>query len=262
MNLIEQYIKAGFKILPLIENSKKPQTTPIFTSGFKTATSDISVLREHWKNYPTSNFGLRVGNETGLIVLDIDIHEVDGYKTLQVIEKTHETLPRTFEVSTPTGGKHYYYRLPKGVNVARQINQFAGIDILTNGYVVAPPSSIDGNQYEVTNGNPEELAEFPNWFLKVFETTTEQQEPQKFTLGKKYTGAFLDELVQGCENGGRNDWIMKQISKMLALGADLETIYKLILVVNDNFLSDPLPLDEINATFKSRIKKHTSKGAN
>lgn len=75
--------------------------------------------------------------------------------------------------------------------------------------------------------------------------------------GKKYTGKFLDELVAGTEHFNRNNWIMTQISKMLAVGADLKTIYALILVINQNFLDEPLPEKEINATFKSRIKKHT-----
>ena len=262
MSLINDYLQAGFKVLPLQSNKKIPFTTETFTNGFKSATNDIQALKEHWVNYPESNLGIRVGEDTGLIVLDVDVHEVDGYKTLSAIEKVHESLPNTLEVATPTGGKHYYFKLPEGIQIERQINQFAGIDILTNGYVVAPPSSIDGKKYEVINGSIKEIAAFPTWFLQVFDTKKTNELPVKpfFTVGKKYTGAFLDELVAGCANGGRNDWVMRQISKMLNLGADLTTIYKLILVVNENFLDEPLPIKEINATFKSRIKKHNSKG--
>lgn len=264
MSLMSEYLQAGFKVLPLQSNKKIPFTTEVFTNGFKSATDDIEALKQHWVNYPESNLGIRVGEATGLIVLDIDVHEVDGYKTLSAIEKVYEPLPSTLEVVTPTGGKHYYFKLPPDTQIERQINQFAGIDILTNGYVVAPPSSIDGKKYEIVNGSLNEIANFPTWFLKAFDTKKTNDAPTQafFTVGKKYTGAFLDELVAGCAKGGRNDWIMRQISKMLNLGADLTTIYKLILVVNENFFDEPLPIDEINATFKSRIKKHTSGGGN
>lgn len=105
----------------------------------------------------------------------------------------------------------------------------------------------------------------PEWLLKAFETHKkqassnyhQQQKNQGYKPGKKYTGALLDELVAGATMGKRNDWIMRMTSKMLSVGAELDTIYRLLLVVNDNFLSEPLPVSEINATFKSRVKKHT-----
>lgn len=77
---------------------------------------------------------------------------------------------------------------------------------------------------------------------------------------KKYTGAFLDELVAGAMNGNRNNWIARQISRMLNTGAELETIYIMISVANQKFLSDPLPQYEVDQAFKSMTKKH-SKGA-
>ncbi|MEG2253960.1 MAG: bifunctional DNA primase/polymerase [Carnobacterium sp.] len=260
-----KYAELGFSILPLKNNSKVPQSTEYFPNGFKSATSDKNKIKSHWHQYPMSNIGLLIGKD--LIIMDIDVHKENGFDSLKILEREFERLPNTFSVDTPTGGKHYYFRLPEGVTIDRQINAFKGIDILTNGYIVASPSLIDGVTYKVSTGSIDKLALMPNWLLRAFKT--HQEQPSKDYLkqsninsykpGKKYTGALLDELVAGAMVGGRNDWIMRMTSKMLAVGAELDTIYRLLLVVNDNFLSEPLPLPELNATFKSRVKKHLGK---
>lgn len=257
------YAKLGFAVLPLQTNGKAPMTTETFPSGFKSAAIDKKTIQQHWSKYPTSNIGLRISEN--LIIMDIDVHNENGFDSLAVLEREFDKLPDTFSVDTPTGGKHYYFRLPESVTVDRQINMFKGIDLLTNGYVVASPSSINGKKYTVSNGSINKLAYFPNWLLRTFETHHEkdssdymsQTNMPQYKQGKKYTGALLDELVAGATVGSRNDWIMRMISKMLAVGTSLDTIYRLIIVINDNFLSEPLPLSEINATFKSRVKKHT-----
>lgn len=264
MGMALDYVKQGFSVLPLQANGKAPMTTDTFSGGFKTATTDKNRIQQHWTKYPTSNIGLRIGNN--LIIMDIDIHDENGFDSLAVLEKEFEKLPETFTVDTPTGGKHYYFRLPNGFTVDRQINAFKGIDLLTNGYVVAPPSVINGKKYTVSSGSIDSLTLLPDWLLKAFEThrkqassdNMNQNNTPQYKLGKKYTGVLLDELVAGATVGNRNNWIMRMTSKMLAVGAELDTIYRLLIVVNDNFLSEPLPLPEINATFKSRVKKHTS----
>lgn len=258
-----QYAEFGFAVLPLQRNGKAPLTTESFPSGFKSATTDKNKLAAHWKQHPTSNIGLWIRNN--LIIMDIDVHNENGFASLAVLEREFGKLPATFSIDTPTGGKHYYFRLPQGVTIDRQINAFKGIDLLTNGYVVASPSVINGKKYSVSSGSINSIAYLPNWLLKAFETHRKRPSSEhmdrintpQYKPGKKYTGALLDELVAGATVGGRNEWIMRMTSKMLAVGADLDTIYRLLLVANDNFLSEPLPLSEINATFKSRVKKHT-----
>lgn len=256
-----RYAEKGFAVLPLHKNTKIPMNTPLFTKGFKTATTDPEKIKQHWSKYPDSNVGLRISDD--LIIVDVDVHKENGFDSLNVLEQQFGKLPATFSIDTPTGGKHYYFKLPKGVVIDRQINAFKGIDLLTNGYIVAWPSLIHGKRYAVSSGSLDELAEVPVWLLKTFETHQEAaaSEPifgniKQHKPGKKYTGIFLDELVAGANVGGRNEWIMRMTSKMLGVGADLNTIYQLLLVANEHFLSEPLPLSEINATFKSRVKKH------
>ncbi|MGM0181658.1 hypothetical protein IGK74_000558 [Enterococcus sp. AZ150] len=105
-------------------------------------------------------------------------------------------------------------------------------------------------------------------FLKIFRNNPNytQAKPKQKPFyksnhtNKKYTGAFLDELVAGAEHFNRNNWITRQIGRMLSVGADLETVYKMIVVVNENFLPEPLTQKEVYETFESMTKKH-SRGA-
>lgn len=256
------YARNGLEILPLQANKKIPFKTDCFPNGFKSATASFEKIQKHWREHPDSNIGIKIG--TSLVILDVDVHKDNGFISLEVLENKFGSLPETFSVNTPTGGKHYYFRLPRGIRIERQINAFKGIDILTNGYVVASPSMINEKGYEVATGSINDIAILPDWLLNTFKTykpNTLNHFSNSFrnTKDKKYTGAFLDEIVAGSSIGNRNDWMMKQISKMLALGAELDTIYKLTLVINENFLDEPLPLGEINATFKSRVKKHTGR---
>ena len=101
-------------------------------------------------------------------------------------------------------------------------------------------------------------------FFKGKRTQKNTKKPNNASMTqqkKLYTGEFLDTLVAGAETGNRNNWIRKMTDKMLSLGAELETIYQLLLVANQHFLDSPLPDKEINTTFKNRVKNHQRKGA-
>lgn len=264
------YAQNGFPIIPLYPNSKIPCKTDDFSNGFHSATTNQELILDHWnqeKNV-SCNIGLQVGKETGLVILDIDVHGENGFETLEVLENHFEKLPDTLVIDTPTGGRHYYFNYPSDVTIQRQVNAFKGIDILVDGYVVAPPSHIDGKAYKRISGKLSELADFPQFLLDSLEASTdnypsnelEMPQNQPMIQGKpKYTASFLKNMVEGSTTGGRNDFLMRFIAKCLSLGTDLEIIYALVLVVNDNFIDVPLDEKEVNTIFKSIVKKHLKK---
>ncbi|EOT47145.1 hypothetical protein OMY_01398 [Enterococcus sulfureus ATCC 49903] len=256
--------KDGFFIYPLASNTKVPLKG---SNGFNDATNDLETIRKWWTDEPSRNIGLML-KQHNLIVIDCDNHieGVNGIENFKAIAAKYNGLNtlNTYRQITPRNGIHFIFKLPVGVEIEQQQSIFSdvlgtektGIDVIRYGLPLAPTITKNG-QYkavgELTNIEP-----LPQWIVDllvkdkpVYTTNYGRQ------TGKKYTGKFLDELVKGCEDGNRNNWIMIQISKMLAVGADLDTIYKLILVVNDNFLDEPIEVKEITATFKSRVKKHT-----
>ncbi|MDV7751732.1 bifunctional DNA primase/polymerase [Enterococcus casseliflavus] len=256
--------KDGFYIYPLAPNTKIPLKG---SNGFNDATNDLETIQKWWNDEPNRNIGLML-KQHNLIVIDCDNHidDVNGIENFKQIAAKYNGLDTldTYRQITPRNGIHFIFKLPIGVDIEQQQSAFSdvlgnektGIDIIRYGVPLAPTITPKG-QYKAV-GELTDIAMLPQWIVDLLVKDKPVYTTNYGTqTGKKYTGKFLDELVQGCTGGSRNDWIMKQISKMLAVGADLKTIYALILVINQNFLDEPLPEKEINATFKSRVKKHT-----
>lgn len=256
--------KDGFYIYPLAPNTKIPLKG---SNGFNDATNDLETIQKWWNDEPNRNIGLML-KQHNLIVIDCDNHidDVNGIENFKQLATKYNGLDtlNTYRQITPRNGIHFIFKLPVGIEIEQQQSAFSdilgikktGIDIIRYGLPLAPTITPKG-QYKAI-GELTDIATLPQWIVDllvkdkpVYTTNYSTQ------IGKKYTGKFLDELVAGTEHFNRNNWIMTQISKMLAVGADLDTIYKLILVVNENFLDEPIEVSEITATFKSRVKKHT-----
>ena len=120
------------------------------------------------------NVGIPCGNINNMFVLDIDVKDDGLVEMNKYIQQYGE--PETLTIETPSGGKHYYFNLKtnnpdlnyiiKTVCYTRSKIGGVGIDIRSNnGYVVAPPSTIDNIKYKIINGTsfhdiPLTLAQF------------------------------------------------------------------------------------------------------
>jgi hypothetical protein len=137
------YAKQGFYVIPLPAGQKKPPP-----SGWKqSATKDSEKIKEIWNKTPDANIGIVCGYESGLYVIDVDVKDnAGGFDSLAEIEKQIGPINAP-EVITPSGGKHYYFRMPKEP-LGNKVNVLPGIDARSNGgYVVAPPSVIEEGEY-------------------------------------------------------------------------------------------------------------------
>gem|GEM_PF-4611256 len=141
------YIEAaGHELKP---NSKAPSTP----KGHNDAPTEIRSGH---------NVGISLAL-TDLIVLDVDCkHYLDGHDS---IKDAGHHIPETLKVVTPSGGAHYYYTRPKEHKPQRSCNALANIDVLSNGYVVAPPSEIHSKPYEIDDDTP--IAPAPQWLLDL-----------------------------------------------------------------------------------------------
>jgi hypothetical protein len=128
----------GFNIFRLRANDKKP----VGKGWQKEAAQDATA----WANGKDFNVGVATGG--GLLVVDIDMKDgVDGetnWKGLGIEESS-------FQVKTPSGGRHIYYTTD--VDVSNSASQLCdGVDIRgVGGYVVGPGSELDGVAYMVIN---------------------------------------------------------------------------------------------------------------
>ena len=203
------------------------------------------------------NVGTLTGSKSGIAVIDIDNHNgVDGLGNLKEFLDTYDiTLPKTKVVKTPSGGLHYYFKLDEKYNETQFLqnhSQLEGVDFQTHGrYVVAPPSQIDGNYYEVVRDV--ELAELPEKWLEMFtdKTITEKNKKRE----KKWTGQLMESILTGAGAGSRNIFLTSTIGKLFATGMDHDAVRVWSLYVNQISLNPPLSEEEVLRTYESVRKR-------
>ncbi len=141
--------RKGYAVFPCRPNSKQP----LHMGSFHDATVDEFQIVSWWDACPDANIGMypAAGYMGDLLIVDADIKkDVDGR---DAITYAPDTYPPTLIVSTPSGGEHHYYGLPEGVKVQSSAGRLGdGLDVRSHGgYVLMPPSVVDGKPYEWVN---------------------------------------------------------------------------------------------------------------
>lgn len=237
------------KQLRLKKNGKAPLVAGAFNG-------ESEELIQKWIQ-EGGNVGTLTGSKSGIAVIDIDNHNgVDGLGNLKEFLDTYDiTLPKTQVIKTPSGGLHYYFKLDEKYNDTQFIqnhSQLAGVDFQTHlRYVVAPPSQIDGNYYEVIRDV--ELAELPEKWLEMFTDKTITKKNKK--RERKFTAKLLGDIIAGCGEGSRNIFLTSIIGKLFATGLDHEEVRVWSLYVNQISLNPPLSEEEVLRTYESVRKR-------
>lgn len=216
-------IARGFALFPLRAGSKAPA---VARDWEHVATTSLLELRRLTSD-PGANYAIACG-PSDLFVIDIDVAKdeappgqpASGLEELRRLAGDRP-LPRTLTVSTPSGGRHLYFRPPSEGPELRNTVRRLGPLIDTRGvggYVVAPGSRIDGVEYEIVDDAP--IAELPEWIaslLRPLESRPAVGEPLPLAtalapvrarLGGAYALAALARettRVEGAAVGTRND---------------------------------------------------------
>jgi hypothetical protein len=150
LDLAKAYAAAGYPVFPVRTDTKAPWTK----SGFKDATTDISVIERWWKQRPEARVGVSVG-PAGVVVVDLDVKE--GQHGPANWDRLSGGLSSPWEVETPSKGWHLWFRNDAGWTSHNNwgaklpgvvLNEAgkSGVDIkTTGGYVVAygPPPDVE-----------------------------------------------------------------------------------------------------------------------
>lgn len=237
------------KALRIKKNSKAPLVSGAFNG------EDENIVRDWIKE--GGNWGFLTGSLNGAVVIDIDNHNgVDGAKNLDnFCEAYGIELPDTKTVITPSGGMHLYFKLHESYNDTQLIQnhkELEGVDFQATGrYVLGWGSQIDGVKYQVINDV--EMATLPAKWLEMFTDKTIQKKNKK--RERKFTANLLGDILAGCDEGSRNNFLTQIIGKLFATGLEHEEVRVWSLYVNQISLNPPLPEEEVLRTYESVRKR-------
>jgi hypothetical protein len=237
-----QYAAMGFQVFPCIANTKEPATP----HGFKDATTDVEVIKSWWKRWPDANVAIATA---GLLVIDGD----PGCETW----RNQHDFGRVPKSATPRGGRHYFYRRPKGKPWKCSAGKLAkGVDVRTNGgYVVLPPSRVKGG--DIDGGyswlrelrRRDELPLPPSWLTAELDrlySPAGRDNPER--------NGHAPDLNCKLEEGERNDRLYRLACSLRGKGFAQASIEAGLLAENRTRCAPPLPDKEVRGIAKSAGK--------
>ena len=161
-----------------------------------------------------------------------------GDDSLQELEAQYGSLPKTIEVLTGKGGRHFYFQYPGGAIGNSNGKLGPGLDIKTDGGYVVAPTSIHpdtGRTYEWEGAHhPDEVppASAPQWLLKLLTAKPE---------------ARIETSRQTFPAGQRNDCLAREAGRLRRIGLNEAELQAALLTMNKERCSPPLPHDEVRS---------------
>lgn len=232
-----KYAEKGWSVFPVVVNKKNPLTS----NGYKDASLDPSVINQWWDKWPDANIGIPTGSITGTLVVDVDIKDgKDGNISLQELESKCTKLPETRRHNTPSGGYHLLFNIGSMVIPCSAGKLGEALDIRADGgYIVVPPSVIEGIKYKIVN--PEVvIADAPEWLISL-------------ALESKKSSSAGSSVTEG----NRNEHIFKAALNCKRNNIPYEDAVKVVTDEND-MCTPPLDDREIQRTLNSAYRYEAS----
>ena len=153
--LNNNYLQYGLKIFPVVQNGK----TPLIREWQKDCSSEYMQVLYWYENAKDCNWGMPA-TPNNLFIIDLDVHDpqkngIENFdKILNSLNFTDDEWDEwaPMEQCTPSGGKHIIFasddELKNVANGSNVFENYPGIDIRTDGYIVVEPSEINGKLYK------------------------------------------------------------------------------------------------------------------
>jgi len=239
------YAAEGIGVFPCEANGKRPAVK----DWPNVATVEPNQITAWWGTNPNFNIGL-VLDAAGLCAVDLDRKgNVDGLATWAM--EYEWQAPSTRTVETPSGGKHLYYR----GSVPSTVGKLGpGIDTRgAVGFVLAPPSVIDGTLYKVLDNR--EPAALPDCITEALTAVArpkveapdgvELDSPENIDRARTRLRELVKRGDVATENEGGNDRTYRLAAEMLNLGLSTETATDLMAEEWNGHCEPPWDTDEL-----------------
>ena len=220
-----RHAEMGYPVFPCTPGGK----TPLTPHGFQDATTDSVQIEAWWERHPKANVAMPTG---GLLVVDVDGPDNPWPKDpAKVLDLSSGAVSLT-----PRGGRHYIFRQPPGKEWGNTAGRIAPrVDTRANGgYILLPPSIVDGAQYRWNEASAleavEGLAEPPEWL------TAAHRAPQ---------GDDTAQSGNTIPAGQRNATLARLGGTMRRVGMNREEILAALVRANEGRCRPPLPAGEV-----------------
>lgn len=211
--------------------------------GRNSATTDPEIIKGWWGEYPQANIGIITGQQSGLVVVDVDPRN-GGDESKKKLERLGN-FPITPTAFTGGGGEHIFLQHPSNgqkIKSKSRLGEYSGVDQKGDGgYVVAPPSlHVSGEKYSwKINPDKTSLAKTPEWLLALLLKDGEPDRNAKAQDGQKI------------EAGHRNNTLCSLAGTMRRQGMTQEAIEAALLAENERRCDPPLSESEVLNIAKS-----------
>lgn len=245
-------------VIPLSGYDKKPYVAwSIEQNIINDINSVNSVLANNTYTYTTkegvtktltniTGLALLTGTRSNIVVIDLDTHDINGIKSFdEYVQQNNITnIYDTFTVSTPTGGKHLYYKYSG--NISSSAGILPGVDVRANGgLIVLPYTQRKVNeeilQYKVIKDIP--IMELPQ---KLIELCTISNNTINSNGTQNRTRLDLVDIWNnGIPDGERNDKLLRVGGRLRKNFNNIEDFAFCMLALNNNICIPPLDNDEL-----------------
>lgn len=204
--LNENYLQYGLKIFPVVQNGK----TPLIRQWQSDCSSEYMQVLYWYENAKNCNWGMPA-TPNNLFIIDLDVHDpkkngVENFdKLLNDLNFTDDEYDdfSWLEQHTPSGGQHIIFQsddeLKDVSNGSNVFENYPGIDIRTDGYIVVEPSEINGKSYrfETVPSAPAKMPKkLKDFILKNAGTKTENKKTPYEKPKEVYVGDRDNQLFQ------------------------------------------------------------------
>lgn len=216
---------------------------------YQTQRATEEQIRDWWKTYPDANVGIVTGAISDLTVVDLD--SAAGATSF------FEHLPSNLVCPTVKSpkGQHLYFRYKEGIrNRARFLPD---CDVRSEGgYIMAPPSSINGNAYSWIEGRSIKEVEVPilpdNISSIIFNFSLR---PPDDTLPTTPNADTLPSTGMSFNEGTRDQSLFHIANCLVKGGMPEHEIQQILGLIGNKICNPPFPEKDIYEKIKSAIKR-------